>query len=1053
MAEDAQGSISGLRSHIDLPDELIANILLQASTPTFIQLTRTSKQLQQIARSSREVLLHHLNQVPGDKSVYDDPSIENEKLFLLLRQRAANHLYGANFTANMHEHLVRNAQLDASASSISGLDADYVRMTLVYKDSQMLNMYTNHCSIKERIEGNFGRNVKILKLVQWARWVSCLVSWRKEEDSDFSELESDSEKSETEMLEETNFKPTANTQLAEFYLIHQEAKIGSTKKRKMVGNEYEYRIVHFDVYTIEDSQTFIIEPYLDCVPRDFAVYSTTNCAVLWDRDTPKRRPTVGATVVVYTATKAQLLYPVKYDEKVVWPKTGKPERPNADSDDDDTPEYLPEGIGFFKDGRRIKLYDSGSVVPYEVTSATTAQYDQYASTNVIRFDGFQFTVDTPFFGTHATYWDELSQHSFCFQTHLCLGMSTLDIGDDDENENENEVRVLCILRSHSRLYPENCEHRISLQRMTHVSASNSTVVARLWGFEELHTNLTGKETVAISPGGTRIAIAMWDKVYVYPINPKILCEDVAVDSSDDEAKPKKKKKKPKKPWASSTTNYYQRKRDSHLLGWKIAEVRPIVLDLKGAVAHKMNWSAAKGPVTDTFVPEPVIVVKDEEVPEIVIEAEGAIQVSQEGNSAGASGDLVVLESNNTIEAAVVPAENTAVQTEPLTNGIEAEPEPEPEPEVTSEISNAEPQSLPTQAETKQQTVTGLQTTASNVEDGHKVVVTPSEAASAEAQPSSSLPISSAPVPVSDENTQIATLPPKVETPPTPPASLSPAPPVSNMPPLASGALPPLNGATSLSPLSTNSLVQPAKPSPKRKEKAPEVTNSEIIVPTGLEKEKYAQTQALDARSNSNVSPPASPVLTKVLPKPKQTVSEALTAPSTPPQQQSQLQLTAEPSMTAAPVVEAPEPKPQPSLSSCQPQASTEIALQEAEPVSDTKTVTPAEAEAVVLDLSKTSTTTAAEVSPTSTSTTAQPAKPDEVGKASKPKKRITEDELIILTDRGVQVWNVGARAKGKRKKSILPLEESVKGRLPRRKGKAKNIVEEVQDEGEEGDVD
>jgi len=119
-----------------------------------------------------------------------------------------------------------------------------------------------------------------------------------------------------------------------------------------------------------------------------------------------------------------------------------------------------------------------------------------------------------------------------------------------------------------------------------------------------------------------------------------------------------------------------------------------------------------------------------------------------------------------------------------------------------------------------------------------------------------------------------------------------------------------------------------------------------------------------------------------------------------------------------------------------------------------KTGEASEKEAIISDLSKGSTTAAAEspadTSSELTSVAGQSPKDNDTDKIPKRKKRITEDELIILTDRGVQVWNVGARAKGKRKRSILPLEESLKGRLPRRKGKAKEVVEDIP---EDGDVD
>lgn len=1059
MAADAQTShsLSPLLNDVGFPNEIIANILLHSSTPTFIQLTRTSKQFQTVARSSRQVLLHHLQLIPGDKAILDDAPTDNEKLFLLVRQRAANHLYGVNFTANMHEHVVKNAKLDPSASSISGLDADYVRMALVYKDSADIRQYTNHGSIKEKIETCLGPNAMILKLVQWARWVSVLCRMSRKEDSGviedaFSEPDSDSDGSDVELADQITLKPTANSQLAKFFLSQQDAKVGFDRRKTSRNGNFDYRIVHFDVYTVEDSQTFTVVPHLNYIPRDFAVYSTTNCAVLWDRPNPKGRPTDSATVVTYTATKPQLLYPVKYEEKVVWPKAGKPERANADSDDDDTPEYLPERISFFKEGRRIKLYDSGSVVPYEILSSTTTQHDQYASTNILRFDGFSFHVDTPFFGTHATYWDEMSQHSFCFVTHLCLGTATVDVGDD---EDENEVRVLCILRSQSRLYPENCEHRVSLQRMTHVSAGNSTVVARLWGFEELQTNLTGKEIVAVSQGGTRIAIAMWNKVYIYPINPKVLCEDVVVDSSDDEVKTKKKKKKSKKPWSSTSNSYYQRRKDQHLLGWKVAEIRPIVLDLNGAVAYKMNWSPAKGPITDTYVPEPVIVIREDANDDETIEVVGSSPTEQEGTTVEGSSDVTVVEAsaNNEVENTSSDFPTNEVPT--AQNGSEAIlPGPD-----GSESTDAE--QIPYESfGVVKQTVTGCQVSASGEELNGELNTVNSGTLNVQ---QASLTMENLTTPVlasaedvvistsaSNENVELIPPPLKPNASTTSPTSIEMTPSLNGPSSPTTNALPTLNHVLPLHPSPMIALTQPAKPSLKRKDKGSDVNNSEITVSyvTEKEKEKSVSTQILaETKSNSDVSAPPSPTLSKTIPKPKQTVSEALSTGPITPQPPAQ-QPPTEMSTTVSTEVVSPTPEmnqqtediPAPQCSSKSP-SSVETLSKDLDVVNhpaDGEAVIASTADATDSDPSKTAISKVADSQPVNDRTN----KEDENEKALKRKKRITEDELVILTDRGVQVWNVGARAKGKRKKSILPLEESLKGKLPSRKGKAKATVEE-----------
>ena len=59
-----------------------------------------------------------------------------------------------------------------------------------------------------------------------------------------------------------------------------------------------------------------------------------------------------------------------------------------------------------------------------------------------------------------------------------------------------------------------------------VASTDIRVVARLWGWNAQTTTLTGLESVSVSARGERIAIAQWDKVLVYALDPAALCEEV-----------------------------------------------------------------------------------------------------------------------------------------------------------------------------------------------------------------------------------------------------------------------------------------------------------------------------------------------------------------------------------------------------------------------------------------------------------------------------------------------------------------------------------------------
>lgn len=986
---------------LNLPDELLTQILLNSSTPTFIQLTRTCKKFFSLAGQHRKVILHHLDRIPGEKTKFKDDSLDNQQLFLLLRQRASNVLTGANFTANLHEYIARDVPIDPEASSVGGLDADYVRMALCFRDSADIRQYTSHCAIKEKIKQISAPGTTILKLVQWGRFVSVLCCSPVRKNDDFSDA-SDSERSEseTEMLDKRPFSPTANARL------QRAAKHAKPRGDRVIGImkiDQRYQVIHFDVYTMEDSQIFEIIPPPDMIPRDFTVQSNSLCAILWDKSTLGQRPTEDATVVTYTIDSR--MDDVVYEQKTVWPKSGKPARTDADSDDEDAPEDLPERISFFKDGRRIKMYDAGGVVPYQIFSTSTTQYDQYASTNIISFDGFSVHVDTPFFGTHTTQLDEINQQSYCFQHHLCLGVATLNLSNGAADD---QVKVLCILRSHNRYYPEGCEHRVSLSRMTHVSANNSTIVARLWGWEETHSNFSGKDIVAVSPGGTRIAIAMWNKILVYPLNPKVLCDEVVVDSSDDEPTKlkKKKKKKAKKTWETACTDYYHRPKNGNFLGWRVAEIRPIVLDLGGAVAHKMSWSPAKGPVTDTEE-TPSAPIKDGDDAEGEPEKEDDVSADSNANQAVASGaviDQVVDIDASGTENAPPPPVVSSIESQDLTqdNALSTV-------EPSSDLPNVEfvptlPQLV---IETSNSTVHNdtQPTTTEPSDEVHTGQVSPLEPQSP-----------TQPIKDKENPHSLSTL--GTSAPSSPPPTLG----------LFTNSL--SSNPFSLYGMPNNPLnSQSSKPSTRKKEKGPELSGGDVNGLTQLEK-KFQSALSLGnlddnmGHDHSPFAPPSS--INKsgynssyLATEAAMGVNPVTTKDSTEPGSAAVVPVTNNVIVNAQ---EQPtnEPSPPETNLLAKPEANDEedVATNHSKNPSDT----------------------------TILSHNIQNDSDENELKTSKRKKRITEDELIVLTDRGIQVWNLGARAKGKRKRSLLKLEEGLRGKLPKWKGKAK--VTDSQDEAE-----
>lgn len=83
---------------LDFPPELTQLILLNCTTPAFLQAAFTCRILYEIASSSREVLTYHLQRTPGPP--LDTSSLSTSQLFRLLKCRATKQLYGSQFDAS-----------------------------------------------------------------------------------------------------------------------------------------------------------------------------------------------------------------------------------------------------------------------------------------------------------------------------------------------------------------------------------------------------------------------------------------------------------------------------------------------------------------------------------------------------------------------------------------------------------------------------------------------------------------------------------------------------------------------------------------------------------------------------------------------------------------------------------------------------------------------------------------------------------------------------------------------------------------------------------------
>ncbi|OAL33445.1 hypothetical protein AYO20_07301 [Fonsecaea nubica] len=311
----------------------------------------------------------------------------------------------------------------------------------------------------------------------------------------------------------------------------------------------------------------------------------------------------------------------------------------------------PRAIAFFKDGRRLSLYAPGSTVPFTTLLANEPVRTRVFSPIVspvsypppgdafkmlrrrvrrathTAIDGNHFSLGLPFFSTHETTTFpppttadsdlvappdvECVSHILCVGTaklptvhiHRCGGLVT-ETGPQVLTIVQIRERVLYDLCSHSRFNddlpalprPPRQSRRRRHSNVVHVQPHDNPhpdvimasdgngveedhdddddddndnnddtdnnseadadepgldtdaddtdadtlhgtdlrVAARLWGWAPQRTTLTGLDTINISPRGERIAVAQWDRVLVYALDPRALCEEAWDEDSDSD---------------------------------------------------------------------------------------------------------------------------------------------------------------------------------------------------------------------------------------------------------------------------------------------------------------------------------------------------------------------------------------------------------------------------------------------------------------------------------------------------------------------------------------
>jgi hypothetical protein len=622
---------------LDLPPEILQQLLLHCTTPSFIQIIYTCRQLFQLSGSSRQVLLRHLDDTPGITLGLQDPGISTHDLFLEFRRRGNAHLIGANIRADRIEYKSGVGTFDANASCLSKSS-----MTLALKNSLELRMYSVLGASACELHGVLADSPSltfdignIIKIVAWENSVSILFSRIRGLGNGSAPAEGHGclKKLDGKSLSEADHKSPDLSETC-YYIYHQGA----------IGHDNP------TVYRISAPNLWLGR---SLVPIDLAVYSQLQCVVLWDLP-GSINPTIFAQVTLYSAYKLSQKPTGYYGATTIWPSSSHPsheypphlkEVPRSmrvpvsglhqlPPEPQSLPRRvrrlmrsslmpkLPRSIAFAQDGCKIKLFAPGEFLPYDVVSTTPRDppeseddpepdpFMRSATPWTRMISNMDWTMTTPFYHTHTRYWAgnssgdaEDDKVEICAMSHLSLATATVlrhfQSGKNRQRDQVLKTKILCILSTIDEGDATECTHSADMDRCASLRAAQSRVVARLWGWQPSESSLAGESNLACCD--TRIAIANWDRILVWSLSPKALIDEAndpapppnqstQIDDDDDsddemhvEVLPEAGERKRDPAWT------YPKVYDENMEGWYV-ELKPIILNTgKGVVIRQLIW--------------------------------------------------------------------------------------------------------------------------------------------------------------------------------------------------------------------------------------------------------------------------------------------------------------------------------------------------------------------------------------------------------------------------------------------------------------------------------
>ncbi|KAE8148843.1 hypothetical protein BDV25DRAFT_157400 [Aspergillus avenaceus] len=475
---------------LDFPTEIIQLILRHSATSAFLQAAFSCRTLLAIASNCREVLLHHLYQTPGlNKNLL---FLNTTRLFQVLIRRSSQQLYRAQFTTDCACYSFGSYILNVKASSLT---PDHHNLALVFKGQEDIYLF--------RIE-----NGELLLKTRLK------PAWPQQGTIEVLRTAFDSDNG-LHVLQ--RFTPAAK-----------ESNLGANHPfvRQALQACAGGRI-YLSRYPLQSS----IDPIRMCSFPDHAEYEPLalaaahrdTFAISWQHLKEKRLH----EVVLYTAQNGSncdntsTIVEISYDSCLL--VDGARQQLNNDTV---LQVRLTGGLSIAERGpithlafndrssqllyyyRAQTLYGSFQRINMSSFPVQPTLYDNLCRVQFTNHLYLNFSIAIPFYGTHETQIDE-NGISRCHWKYLAFGIAT--------HHTENWT-IACLLRSEAVCSSLNCGHVLNLERGRRFS--DWMVVARLWGYRE-STNSLGC-IVTASKLGTRVAVANWNVLYIWAVQPSAL---------------------------------------------------------------------------------------------------------------------------------------------------------------------------------------------------------------------------------------------------------------------------------------------------------------------------------------------------------------------------------------------------------------------------------------------------------------------------------------------------------------------------------------------------